>query len=50
MRGWPTPIGLAVNSIEQKPFDAEGNLAETGISAAVEAMADQLMQGVRPGA
>lgn len=50
MRGWPTPIGLAVNSIEQKPFDAEGKLADAGIAAAVEAMATQLTQGVRPGA
>lgn len=48
MRGWPTPIGLAVNSIEQKPFDADGNLADAGIAAAVEAMAGQLMEGVQP--
>lgn len=48
MRGWPTPIGLAVNSIEQKPFDTDGNLADAGIWSAVEAMADQLTQGVRP--
>lgn len=50
MRGWPTPIGLAVNSIEQKPFDAAGNLANAGIAGAIEALADQLTQGVRPGA
>jgi FMN reductase len=50
MRGWPTPIGLAVNSIEQKPFGADGELADAGIKGAVEAMADQLTQGVRPGA
>lgn len=50
MRGWPTPIGLAVNSIEQKPFGPDGALADAGIAAAVEAMADQLTQGVRPGA
>ncbi|WP_294262934.1 NADPH-dependent FMN reductase [uncultured Sphingomonas sp.] len=50
MRGWPTPIGLAVNSIEQKPFDAAGQLVDPGILNAVEAMAGQLLQGVRPGA
>jgi FMN reductase len=50
MRGWPTPIGIAVNSIEQTPFDTQGNLTDPGISAAIEAMAAQLTQGVRPGA
>lgn len=43
MRGWPTPAGIAINSIEQKPFDAEGKLADPSISGAARMMAAQLL-------
>ncbi|MDY7525993.1 NAD(P)H-dependent oxidoreductase [Sphingomonas sp. 10B4] len=43
MRGWPTPIGIAVNSVEQRPFDANGDLVDAGIASAVSAQARQIM-------
>lgn len=43
MRGWPTPIGIAINSVEQKPFDMQGNLVDPAISATARAMAEQLL-------
>lgn len=43
MRGWPTPIGLAINSIEQKPFRPDGALADTTIAAQITLMARQIM-------
>lgn len=43
MRGWPTPIGIAVNSVEQRPFDAGGDLVDPGIADAVSAQARQIM-------
>lgn len=44
MRGWPTPLGIAVNSIEQRPFDAEGLLIDAAIAAQVATLADQLLR------
>lgn len=43
MRGWPTPLGITVNTVEQKPFDAEGRLADPALIAAVRAQAAQVM-------
>lgn len=43
MRGWPTPVGIAINSIEQKPFGADGALADAGIAAQVALQARQIM-------
>lgn len=43
MRGWPTPIGVAVNSASQKPFDAQGMLVDEGIRKCVDAQAAQIM-------
>jgi len=43
MRGWPTPVGVAVNSVEQKPFAPDGTLADEGIARAVRAQAEQIM-------
>ncbi len=47
MRGWPTPLGIAVNTVAQKPFDAEGRLADAEITAQVQAMAQQVMRLAR---
>lgn len=44
MRGWPTPVGVAVNSVEQKPFDSDGRLADEAIARAVRAQAEQIMR------
>jgi FMN reductase len=43
MRGWPTPLGITLNTSEQQPFDAEGNLADPGLRAAVRIQAEQVM-------
>ncbi|MEA1651166.1 NAD(P)H-dependent oxidoreductase [Nitrospirillum sp. BR 11164] len=43
MRGWPTPLGIAVNTVAQKPFDAEGHLVDAGILEQVQVQAQQIM-------
>ncbi|WP_311269922.1 NADPH-dependent FMN reductase [Sphingobium sp. WCS2017Hpa-17] len=43
MRGWPTPVGVAVNSVEQRPFGADGALADEGVARAVRTQAQQIM-------
>jgi len=43
MRGWPTPFGIAINSIEQKPFAADGSIGDAAIAAQVALMARQIM-------
>lgn len=43
MRGWPTPIGLGVNSAEQTVFDAGGAIVDPGVAALVRAQARQIM-------
>jgi FMN reductase len=42
MRGWPTPLGIAVNSVAQKPFDETGALIDAGIAAQIVAQAQQI--------
>lgn len=43
MRGWPTPLGIAINTVAQKPFDADGRLVDADIIAQVNAQAAQVM-------
>lgn len=43
MRGWPTPVGISVNSIEQKPFGPDGELIDAGIAAQAALQAKQIM-------
>jgi FMN reductase len=43
MRGWPTPIGIAINSAEQHPFGPDGSLVDPGLTALVDAQARQMM-------
>jgi FMN reductase len=43
MRGWPTPAGIAINSVEQKPFAADGSVADAGVAAQIELQAAHLM-------
>ena len=43
MRGWPTPVGIAINSIEQKPFAPDGSLKDESVACAVELQAKQIM-------
>jgi FMN reductase len=44
MRGWPTPVRITVNSIEQKPFGADGAIVDPRIAGAVEAQARQIVE------
>ena len=43
MRGWPTPVGIAINSAEQRPFAPDGTLADEGVRSAVALQASQIM-------
>ena len=43
LRGWPTPIGLAVNGTITR-FDADGTTADDTVTQLVDSMADQLME------
>lgn len=43
MRGWPTPLGVTINSIEQKPFGPDGALADDAIAAQLKLLAEQVM-------
>ena len=45
MRGWPTPIGVAINTIEQKPFGPDGSLVDEHLHGQLDAMAQQLALG-----
>lgn len=43
MRGWPTPLGITLNSAEQRPFATDGTIADEGVRSAVQVQARQLM-------
>lgn len=43
MRGWPTPYGITINTVEQKPFDAAGNVVDPKVRMWVEGQAQQVM-------
>ena len=43
MRGWPTPIGIAVNTVEQQPFAQDGSLADDSLRHQVAMQADQIL-------
>ena len=44
MRGWPTPVGIALNSIEQKPFAPDGSLQDRAVAETVALQARQIME------
>ncbi|WP_420143047.1 NADPH-dependent FMN reductase [Sphingobium sp.] len=43
MRGWPTPVGVTINSVEQRPFAPDGTIGDDGIARAIRAQAQQIM-------
>ena len=43
MRGWPTPIGIAVNTVEQKPFADDGSVLDDGLRRQIAMQADQIL-------
>jgi FMN reductase len=48
MRGWPAPIGIAINSAVQKPFGADGKLADPAVQQQIVALAQQLLGTSQP--
>ena len=54
MRGWPTPMGITINTVEQKPFgDAGDEVVDPKVKLYVQGQATQLMYFARhtvPGA
>ena len=43
MRGWPTPLGIMVNTVAQKLFDEDGRLIDEGTARMLEMQAQQIM-------
>lgn len=43
MRGWPTPIGITVNTVAQKVFGEDGTIVDESVEAACAAQAQQIM-------
>lgn len=44
MRGWPTPIGIAINSIVQRPFGPDGAVVDEAIAGSLTSLARQVMR------
>ncbi len=47
MRGWPTPLGVAINSLEAK-FDDKGICSQPKVNDQLAALADQLLWFLAP--
>ena len=47
MRGWPTPIGIIVNTAAEQPFGPNGQLTNPDLRALVEKQAEQIMDMAR---
>jgi len=43
MRGWPTPVGIAINSVEQKPFGPRGRIRDAAVADLLKLQARQIM-------
>jgi FMN reductase len=46
LRGWPTPLGVAINSIG-KPFNEDGNASEAAIASQLRLLAEQVVEFAR---
>jgi FMN reductase len=44
MRGWPTPLGLTINTTAQNPFDGSGEIVDESVIQLVELQATQLLR------
>jgi FMN reductase len=49
LRGWPTPVGVAVNTGGAAIFDEHGQIVEAAVRKAVTAQAEQILAFVRAG-
>ncbi len=47
LRGWPTPLGVALNLAAQPPFDENGELAHDRDARLIEALAGQVVDFAR---
>lgn len=43
LRGWPTPLGVNVNAIAQRPFGEDGRLVDDAIAEQIAMQARQIM-------
>ena len=43
LRGWPTPLGITLNTVANPPFDAQGACIDPAAETLIEAMAEQVM-------
>lgn len=43
MRGWPTPMGITVNSAVSNPFAEDGSVIDASVSGNIRTMAVQLL-------
>lgn len=43
MRGWPTPVGIIVNSVEQQCFNSDGLLVDAALTRQVAQQAEQII-------
>ena len=48
LRGWPTPLGVSLNSAAAPLFDAEGGATEAATGASLDMLASQLIGFARP--
>jgi FMN reductase len=48
MRGWPTPLGITVNTTAQSPFGDSGAIVDESIAQLVELQTAQLLRFGRP--
>ncbi len=44
MRGWPTPIGIGINTVAENPFAADGAIATVAVAELIRAMATQIIE------
>lgn len=44
MRGWPTPLGIVINTVAQKVFDPSGAVIDEGVRQMIDVQADQIMR------
>ncbi|RQP05367.1 MAG: NADPH-dependent oxidoreductase [Paracoccus sp. BP8] len=47
MRGWPTPIGVTVNTLAGPVFAENGSVSDAQLTATIAAQADQIMRFAR---
>jgi FMN reductase len=47
LRGWPTPLGIAVNSVKVRLFNHDGDLIDTDTSNACKIQAEQIINFLR---